>query len=204
MCQGRYALCYKEEDVKDMIQNTRQKTIDHWRQLMDTRCLFSASLASFILNRHDQWTHTSIDRILGQGVMAASIEIDVTDILDHIFIVFKDPDQGYAGNGKSRWWIIQSYINRYTATIEPIDIEDLVATIQRWMVQGVKSDEWQHFFHAPMPSTNRCHPHVYTINRYIGQDIQSAINVVEERLQSMLSSPGNYLQIEPYKTLALE
>lgn len=193
--QGRYGLGFKEEDVKDMILHTRNKTVEHFRELLDTRCLFSASLASFILNRQDLWIHTTVDHVLDPNVVAASIEIDVNDIFDHMFVIFRNSNQ---------WWIVQSYVNLYTARIEPINVQDLVSTIKRWMVQGVKDQEWQRFFHAPMKATNRAHPHVYVIRRFIEQDMKTAIDTVDDRIQALISSPGSYLQQEPYKTLAQE
>lgn len=194
--QSRYGLCFKEAEIKYMARIVAKNGNDDLHNLIITRCLFSTLLSSYILNRQDTWVHINIDSIFDRDIVAASIEIDVDDLLDHMFTIFKDP-------GTGRWWIIQSYLRRYTTIVEPINVRDLISTIQRWTTDGVKSIEWERFFHAPMKSTNRCHPHVYICRRYNTEDINTFESEIDRKFNDMVSNPWTYLSEEPYRTLAL-
>lgn len=172
-----YAVAYETSDV-DMNMQTAKNDCPRLQRILRTRCLFSTNLTGFILNRTDDWLKMTLSHLMSntQRYKAINIEIDVERYLDHMFIlVYTD----------GAWYIVQSYINRYSTRVEPINIGIFLNTLLRWTKSGVKNSEWRHYFHADMPSTRRAIPHIYGVTRLISQDVSTAIPTIQGSIARM-------------------
>lgn len=194
--QVLFGIGFTRNDVDDTIEMaTRrcEKALD----LLHTRCLFSTNLSAYLLNHHDYWPHIDLSELLtGEGlanVKAINIEIDVTARLDHMFVL--------VNLGESQWYIIQSYVNQYTTMIEPVDIQRLLTTIQRWRVNGVNPSEWRYYFHADMPSTNQALPHVYVARRVFPSNLQSSVSHIYKKVNRLLNDDTSYIHNAEYQCI---
>lgn len=141
------AIAYDREDVYETISMTPGACSQKAKNLLKTRCLLSNELARFILDRRNTWQWLTTNTVDLQRHTAISVEIDVTERLDHMFVLVNVAMPDMAPD----WYIIQSYIGRYTTIMEDIDASALIHDIRRWEQNGVDPHEWQQWFHASLP-----------------------------------------------------
>jgi hypothetical protein len=189
--QVLFAMGYCKNDVDDTI-NMAQGLCQSTLRLIQTRCLFSTNLAAHLLNAHDKWRFIDFNDIDINKNIAINIEIDVTQRLDHMFVLVRID---------GRWYIIQSYVNEYTAIIEPIDIAEFLQTVRKWRLYGVNPLEWKKYFHADMPSMNRALPHVYVVDSIYPSAIHSNIQDLSKRINLLYKNKGSYIYNPEYKCI---
>lgn len=192
--QVLYGLGFLKEDIDQTLLMARKRCSDALH-LVQTRCLFSTFLAEFLLSDGQTWQEIDLSRITSHSlnnIKAFSIEIDVTQRLDHMFVLAKLDDN---------WYIIQSYVNKYYAIVEPVDIVDLLTTIQRWRVNGVNSTEWRKFFHEDMPSNNKAVPHVYIATHIAPNMISKRIKTIVNRVNALLQAQSSFIHQNEYRCI---
>lgn len=188
-----YALSYEKQNVDDTIIMANNQC-RHVIELLYTRCLFSTNFTGFILNRRDRWKHLSISSLKNNihSYKAINIELDVTDRLDHMFILV---------NLENKWYIIESYVNKYGTIIEPINIDEFIRDLVSWVEYGVNPVQWKKYFHADIPSRNRAIPHIYVTDRIIMDDLYKSVSTVENRLQSLINDKNSYIHDPKYECI---
>lgn len=179
--QLRYAIAYSPQEIEYMMRMRNYRCQDVY-QLASTRCLFSTNTSAFLLNNADTWREIDLFRTDLSSLRAINIEIDVTDRLDHMFILVY---LGSSQESPTGWYIIQSYINQYTTRIEPIDINAFLSMIKRWTVSGVNPQEWKQVFHADMPSRNRAILTVYGVSRIFPDSMHQSVKEIEGQISSV-------------------
>lgn len=206
-CQVLFAFGYESAEIDACIEMVVSGNVcEESLHLLHTRCLFSTTLASFILNRQETWRRMDIEKLdhsfqtLGDdmGLMAISIEIDVTSDLDHMFTLL------YTGPSKespSGWYIIQSYVMEYSAIIEPINAKELISNIFMWNKYGTDPSIWKKYFHADLDSTNRANPHIYVTDKIHTDDINTALETIKARVQSLINDDRSYINGEKYECI---
>lgn len=191
----RYAVTYMPSHVLDTRDTSNG--CSQYHLYVRTRCLFSTYLAQYMLNRRDKWKEISLSQSIRDidSIMAMNIEIDVTDYVDHMFMVALIDGE---------WFIIQSYIGIYPCIIEKVNILDLLDTIDRWGRRGVSRDEWHSLFHAWIPRRMngiRTTPYIYATDRIFPNDAMKTEGEIDHRLVSELSDSESYMHEEEFQCL---
>jgi len=189
--QVLFGIGYCKKDVDDTLYMANE-ICQEALMLLHTRCLFSTNLAAHLLNSRDNWKAIDLNDINLNTVKAINIEIDVTSRLDHMFVL---------ANIDGKWYIIQSYVTKYTTIIEPINIEEFLSTIRKWRMNGVNPLEWKKYFHANMPSMNRALPHIYAVDKIYTNDIQNNVNAIVNTVNTLYKDKNSYIHDDTYKCI---
>lgn len=185
--QTLFAFTHENKDLYETIDMAQRECKDA-TLFLSTRCILSTKLAGFLLNREDEWREVDFQYVYQnqslQGIEAINIEIDVTDRLDHMFMLFKMDGQ---------WYILQSYVTKYEAFLDPVDIDEILSAIYRWTIYGVNPQEWEYFFHVPIPSTNIAVPTVYIAENIYPDQVESGIQEIENILDMIFSKRNSFV-----------
>lgn len=170
-----------------------------------TRCLISNTLCRYLVNNRDTWKSTDIMTLYTtyglSKVKAINIEIDVTPTIDHMFILLYT---GPTNESPSGWYIVQSYIGRYTTIVEPIDAQQLIHTIRRWKSSGVNPVEWKKYFHVDIIASNPVTTHIYTTDRIYIQEIPNRVSSIYTRINKLLNDKDSYIHHNRYRCMIEE
>jgi hypothetical protein len=199
--QVLYGIGYDREVIDETIEMSPVHCASA-SHLVQTRCLISNTLCRYLVNSKDIWKSTDLITLYTKDglsrVKAIGIEIDVTPAIDHMFVLIY---VGPTAESPSGWYIVQSYINRYSTIIEPIDALQLIRTIRRWRSSGVDPSEWKRYFHADITATDIAVPHTYVIDRLHIDSMPNMVQSIYDRINSLLSSRSSYIYDGRYQCL---